>query len=99
LHAEFGDEPDFLVVEHNDEELARVRYPRHAPMSTTVVGFHRVEGSSGDPRPQLILERHGSMHVDDVRSVLDTLGFGLAIGPKAKTRLLQRDYTARLADR
>jgi hypothetical protein len=99
LHAEFGDEPDFLVVEHNDEELARVRYPRHAPMSTTVVGFHRVEGSSGDPRPQLILERHGSMHADDVRSVLDTLGFGLAIGPKAKTRLLQRDYTARLADR
>jgi len=99
LHAEFGDEPGFLVVEHDDEDVARARYPRYAPMSTTVIGFHRIEHTSGDSRPQLILERHGSMHIDDVRSVLDSLGFGLVVGPKAKTRLLQRDYSVRLADR
>ena len=99
LRAEFGDEPGFLVVEHDDEDLARARYPRHAPMSTTVIGFHRVEHVPGDPRPHLILERHGSMHIDDVRSVLDSLGFGLVVGRKARTRLLQRDYSVRLADR
>ncbi|MET0865516.1 MAG: hypothetical protein ABWZ98_14385 [Nakamurella sp.] len=99
LHAEFGHEPDFMVVEHDNETVARARYPRHLPMSTTVIGFHRVERVAGDPRPQLVLERHGSMHVDDVRSVLAGLGFGLVVGPKAATRLLQRDYSERLADR
>jgi len=99
LNAEFGDEPDFLVVEHPDEETARAAYPGYRPMSTTIIGFHRVITVRGDRRPHLILERHGSLHVDDVRGVLDALGFGLVLGPKARTRLLQRDYTHRLADR
>ncbi len=99
LYAEFGDEPDFLVVEHPDEETARAAYPSYRPMSTTIIGFHRVVSVPGDRRPHLILERHGSLHVDDVRQVLDGLGFGLVLGPKATTRLLQRDYSQRLADR
>jgi hypothetical protein len=99
LHAEFGDEPGFLVIEHPDEDAARARYPRYAPMSTTIIGFHRVVRVPGDRRPHLILERHGSLQVDDVRAVLDSLGYGLVLGPKAETRLLQRDYSQRLADR
>jgi hypothetical protein len=40
----------------------------------------------------MILERHGSLHVDDVRAMLDRLGFGLTIGPKAQSRLSLRTY-------
>jgi hypothetical protein len=61
-------------------------------MSTTILGFHRVEHVAGDRRPHLVLERHGSLHVDDVRAALDDMGFGLVLGPKAQTRLRLRDY-------
>lgn len=99
LRAEFGDEPGFLLVEHDDEAVARGRYPGYLPMSTTILGFHRVEHVSGDRRPHLVLERHGSLPVDDVRAVLDDFGFGLVLGPKAQNRLALRDYSQRLADR
>lgn len=99
LHAEFGNEPGFLLVEHEDEAAARARYARYLPTSTTILGFHRVEHVSGDRRPHLVLERHGSLPADDVRSVLADFGFGLVLGPQARTRLAQRDYTRRLADR
>lgn len=99
LVAEFGDEPGFLLVEHEDEAAARARYPRYLPMSTTILGFHRVEHVTGDRRPHLVLERHGSLPVDDVRRVLDDFGFGLVLGPKARTRLALRDYSDRLSDR
>jgi hypothetical protein len=64
-------------------------------MSTTILGFHRLGAEPGDPRLQLILDRHGSLHVDDVRQSLDRLGFGLAIGPRAAVRLPLRDYSGR----
>jgi hypothetical protein len=99
VQAEFGDEPGFLILEHPDEGVARARYPRYLPMSTTILGFHRVVAVPGDRRPHLILERHGSLHVEDVRSVLASFGFGLVLGPKAKLRLLQRDYSVRMSDR
>ncbi|MGS0685133.1 hypothetical protein ACVBEQ_08290 [Nakamurella sp. GG22] len=99
LDAEFGEEPGFVLLEHPDEVAARARYTRYLPMSTTILGFQRIVRVPGDPRPQLILERHGSLHVDDVRAVLDGLGFGLVLGPKARTRLTQRDYSERLSDR
>jgi hypothetical protein len=89
LRAEFGHEPDFLLLEHDDEEQARARYPRHLPMSTTILGFH---SQAGTRTRHMILERHGSLHVDDVRAMLDRLGFGLTIGPKAQSRLSLRTY-------
>lgn len=99
LRAEFGDEPGFLLVEHEDEAAARARYPRYLPMSTTILGFHRVEHVTGDRRPQLVLERQGSLPVGDVRAVLDDFGFGLVFGPRARNRPAVRDYSQRLADR
>jgi hypothetical protein len=51
------------------------------------------------PRPHLILERHGSLAIADVRAILAGLGFGLVIGPKAETRLQLRDYSLQLAAR
>jgi hypothetical protein len=99
LVAEFGGEDGFALIAHPDEAEARSRYPRYLPISTTILGFHTVIRRPGDPRPHLILERHGSMPVADVRAVLAGLGYGLIIGPKAETRLQLRDYSLRLADR
>ena len=99
LRAEFGDQPGFVVVAHPDEAAARARYPRHLPMSTTILGLHTVVTRPDDPRPHLVLDRHGSLHASAVRAVLAEFGFGLVLGPRAQTRLLLRDYSRGLADR
>ena len=99
LAAEFGDRPGFTMLEHGDEQAARRRYPRHLPMSTSVLSFHTVTWQPGDRRPHLTLERHGSLDVAEVRAVLAELGFGLVVGPKADRRLARRDYSVRLSDR
>ena len=98
LLAEFGDEDGFVLLAHSDEAAARPRYPRHLPMSTSILGFHTVIRRPGDPRPHLILDRHGSLAIADVRAVLAGLGFGLVIGPKAESRLQLRDYSLHLSD-
>jgi hypothetical protein len=97
--AEFGHEDGFLVLAHPDESAARARYPGYLAMSTTILGFHTVIRRPGDPRPHLILERHGSLPIATVRAVLAGLGFGLVIGSRAETRLQLRDYSLRLSDR
>ena len=92
LRADFGGVPDFVLLEHDDEDAVRASYPGFLPMSTTVLAFHRAGAEPADRRPQLVLDRHGSLHVDQVRAVLDRHGFGLAIGPRAGTRLSLREY-------
>ena len=99
LRAEFGDQPGFVVVEHPDEDAARARYPQFLPMSTTILGLHTVVRRPGDPRPHLVLDRHGSLPASVVREILAEFGFGLVLGPKAQTRLLMRNYSHGLADR
>jgi hypothetical protein len=99
LMAEFGDQDGLALLAHPDEAAARARYPGYLPMSTTILGFHTVIRRPGDPRPHLILERHGSLAIADVRAVLAGLGFGLVIDAKAESRLQLRDYSLRLSDR
>lgn len=99
LIAEFGDEDDFLVLEHDNEDAARQGYPHFVPMSTSVLGLHATVRLPGDPRPHLVLERHGSLHVGVVRAVLERLGLGLVVSPAAGTRLVPREYLTRLCDR
>ncbi len=94
LHAEFDGDPDVLVVEHADEAAARARYPRHRPTSTSILGLHTVARVRGDRRPHLILERHGSLPAATIRAVLAELDLGLVLGPQARTRLAQHDYSA-----
>jgi hypothetical protein len=61
-------------------------------MSTTILAFHRLGESADGGRRRLILERHGSMEVETLRTVLDRLDFDLVLGPKAARRLAQREY-------
>lgn len=93
IKAEFEKEPSFVVLRHPDEEAARLRYPEFAPMSTTILAFHRLAEPTPAGRPRLLVERHGSLHVDDLRPIVERFGFGLALGPKAEQRLAQRVYS------
>ena len=76
-----------------DPELAaQQRYPLFAPMSTTILSFHKLGTPTPGGRPRLLLERHGSLHVDDLRPYVERLGFGIELGPKAQVRLTERHY-------
>jgi hypothetical protein len=92
LQEEFGADPRFLVLAHANEDVARLVYPRHLPMSTTVLAFHRLAGDGAGERRTLILERHGSLHVDEVRRIVAPLGFDVELGPLAQRRLAMRSY-------
>jgi hypothetical protein len=90
LRAEFAHATDLVMLAHDDEPKARHRFRYHLPMSTTILAFHRPVVVDG--RTCLTLERHGSLHVDDVRTILDACGLGLVIGPRAEVRLPLRIY-------
>jgi hypothetical protein len=79
LRTEFGSDPDFVVLAHPDEDAARRRYPLHAPMSTTILAFHKVANTGREVR--LVVERHGSLPIEQLRPVVERLGFGLDIAP------------------
>lgn len=95
LRDEFGHEPGFWLLAQADEDAVRRRYPRFAPMSTTILAFHKTAGISPEGRVRLLVERHGSLAIDDLHPILARLGFDLAVAPSAKHRLLQRTYDHR----
>jgi hypothetical protein len=88
LLQDFGDFPEFVLLQHRDEMEARSRYPAFAPMSTSILAFHRL-ATAPSGVPALVLERHGSLSVDAVRQVLHPLGLDVALGPRGRTRLPQ----------
>lgn len=90
LLAQFAGDARLLVLEHPDEDAALLAYPRYAPTSTTVLGFR--EGEPGRQRPFVVVERYGSLTLDDVRTVVARHGLELTIAPSANRRLLQRHY-------
>jgi hypothetical protein len=90
LRAEFGSDLDFVVLAHPDEAAARRCYPLHAPMSTTILAFHKVAQEGREVR--LVVERHGSLPLEQLRSVVERVGFGLEIAPSAARRLELREY-------
>ena len=92
LRSEFGHEQNFVVVRHRDEAAARAVYPLHAPMSTTILAFHRLGTPDRNGRPRLIVERHGSLPVAVLTPIVAAFGFGLELGPKAANRLALRVY-------
>jgi len=83
LIAEFGREPDFVTLAHHSEVAARRAYPLHAPMSPTILAFHRLAAPDAENRPRLIVERRGSLPDEHVQAVVDRFGLGLALGAMA----------------
>ena len=90
MQEDFGDADGVVAIGHRDEGPVRASYPRHLPMSTSILAFHRVT-TDEDERPALFLERQGSLAAEDVREVLAAYGFGLVVGPNAQERLPLRD--------
>jgi hypothetical protein len=59
-------------------------------MSTSILAFHRLARDEAGRRA-LVLERYGSLAVDDVRGVVAEHGFGLVLASGARERLPLRD--------
>jgi tRNA A37 threonylcarbamoyladenosine synthetase subunit TsaC/SUA5/YrdC len=78
IRDEFGDHPSAILIGHADERAARRMYPRHLPCSTSIIAFHR---------DRLVLERQGSLGIEDARAIVARHGLELAIAPAAHTRL------------
>jgi tRNA A37 threonylcarbamoyladenosine synthetase subunit TsaC/SUA5/YrdC len=85
IRREFGHRRDAVMIGHDDEATNRAFYARHLPCSTSILAFHRDVREGG--RPALLLERHGSLGIDEIRAVCVRHGFGLAIAPSAHTRI------------
>jgi hypothetical protein len=78
IREEFGDHPSAIFIGHQDEHANRRLYPHHLPCSTSILAFHR---------GGLVLERHGSLRIDDAREVAQRHGYELAIAPSARRRV------------
>ena len=90
MQDDFGGKDGIVLIGHRDEGAVRASYSRHLPMSTSIVAFHRLARDEAGG-PALILERHGSLGVEDVRELVAKHGFGLVLGEKAHERLPLRD--------
>ncbi len=91
IQEEFGGTPGYFMIAHEDETKIRSNYPKHEPMSTSILAFHKVNFDS-EGRPLLTLERHGSLHFDEIVKIVQKYGFGLIKGEKAHNRLPIRQY-------
>ncbi|MET0494240.1 MAG: hypothetical protein ABW000_14025 [Actinoplanes sp.] len=85
IEGDFAHVPDVVVIAHRDEAAARASYPLHLPMSVTLLSF---DGRSR----RLVVERHGSLHVEDVRRLTEPYGVEVELSPAAITRLPVRTY-------
>ncbi|MEU6205779.1 Sua5/YciO/YrdC/YwlC family protein [Micromonospora musae] len=95
IAADFAHLPDFVLLAHRDEPAARAAYPAYLPNSVTLLSFHRPEGEREEP-PVLIVDRHGSLHVDQVRRAAAPLGLQVRLGAAAGQRLPVRAYDGAL---
>lgn len=89
VQTDFGDRDGIVIIGHRDEEAVRRTYPHHLPISTSILAFHKV--MSNDSAPTLVLERHGSLAVDDVHRTARRHRFEIVLGEHAHERLPMRD--------
>lgn len=78
IQRDFGYEDNVVLIGHRNEARIRRAYPLYRPCSTSIVAFHR---------GVLTLERHGSLHVSEIRNVALRRGLALAIGDGALERV------------
>jgi tRNA A37 threonylcarbamoyladenosine synthetase subunit TsaC/SUA5/YrdC len=88
IAADFAHVPGFTVIAHRHEARARAAHPLHLPMSVTLVS---IPLTPYDP-VVLTVERHGSLHVGDVRAIAAPHGVEVRLGPAAGRRLSVRSY-------
>lgn len=81
--------PGFVMLGHTDETKIIEQYPNHDLMSTSIISFDTTIGDS----PKVIIERHGSMSMEKMTGILQSLQIDYVIGEKAKKRLLHRTYS------
>lgn len=81
----------------HDESSAGKRYPLHAPMSVSIVGFHEDLGEAGEG--VVGIERWGSLDIPEIGSEVARQGLTYKIMPKAETRQLQASYRTRRRQR
>ena len=62
IQEDFGHQDGVVLIGHRAEAKVRATYPRHLPMSTSIVAFHKL-GVDEDGEPAIVLERHGSLDV------------------------------------
>lgn len=91
LQQDFGEVAGVVMLAHRDEARTRGRYRAYAPCSTTVLSFHDARMGE-DGRVVLRVERHGSLHIEDLRAITDDLGFAVEFSPNAPQRLQVREY-------
>ena len=70
--------PGIVRIAHTGETTARAAYRQHLPCSPTIVSFHRRLA-----RPALVLERVGSLGVEDVRTVVGRHDLDLVVARAA----------------
>ncbi|MEU0551389.1 hypothetical protein [Micromonospora sp. NPDC005979] len=95
LAADFAHLRDLVVLAHPDEAVARAAYPGYLTTSVTLLSFHAPVGELEEP-PVLTVDRHGSLHVDDVRRAAVPLGLQVRLGNTAGQRLQARGYAGAL---
>ncbi|WP_422740146.1 hypothetical protein ACN263_13510 [Micromonospora sp. WMMD729] len=95
LAADFAHLRDLVVLAHPDEAVARAAYPGYLTTSVTLLSFHAPVGELEEP-PVLTVDRHGSLHVDDVRRAAVPLGLQVRLGATAGQRLRARGYAGAL---
>ena len=90
IQQDFGHLDGVVLIGHRAEARVRATYPRHLPMSTSIVAFHKLgTGEAGEPA--IVLERHGSLDVEPIREIVARHGFGLVLEAGARKRLPMRD--------
>ncbi|MEU8421196.1 hypothetical protein AB0C15_10015 [Micromonospora sp. NPDC048835] len=95
LAADFAHLDDLVVLVHRDEAAARAAYPGYLATSVTLLSFHAPEGDLEEP-PVLTVDRHGSLHLDDVRRAAAPLGLQVRLAGTARHRLRVRGYAGAL---
>ncbi|WP_433124149.1 hypothetical protein ACQPWW_18325 [Micromonospora sp. CA-240977] len=95
LAADFAHLDDLVVLAHRDESAARAAYPGYLTTSVTLLSFHAPEGELEEP-PVLTVDRHGSLHLDDVRRAAAPLGLQVRLGGTGVQRLRVRAYAGAL---
>src|SRR5258708_5599403 len=92
IQEEFGgSEFPFVLLANPDEHGTVAQYPDHAPMSTSVIGFHRALPMI-DGQPTVSVERHGSMPLSTILRSLKNLKINALVTQSAVNQLTQRTY-------